>query len=277
MKLALVAVFVFIVSLIIQRNDNIQRTNNLGESLVNNTLSELSSSVSANIIATFFDAAVLLINKTGIAILIFLIIALPLFLKPLSSSLKSKNNKIHKAFHNKLSAYIGFSDSATKDPDAIIDKDENALFHLISSIIVVTSCFFLVANAMKIMFSFDIVQYFQISQAISIVIGIGARDLFMNILLGISSVGSIHVGSLLDISPNYPMQPLSGWKFVNTTATVQHGVVHQVTFTGVYVLLIPFSDKDASKNTKVFYRLQFFEYKQLYSSCVLVEEFTPPT
>ena len=119
------------------------------------------------------------------------------------------------------------------------------------------------------MFTFDVIQYFQVSQTLSLVIGIGARDLFTNILLGISSIGTIHVGSFIELNPNYSMQPVTGWTLYNDKASVQLCVVHQVTFTGVYILLLP------PKHTKIkkCYRLQFLEYTRLYSLCVLVETF----
>ena len=272
-KVAVFASLILFVSLIIYYNPNISNATSS-----NTTSSEISNSVSANVISTFFYAFLLLIEETGVSILIFVIIAFPLFVKPISVGFKSKQNKQNMEFESELKNYTSTFKNNQKSntyPIDIIQNDKNALFNLLSHIIVTMCCFILIANATRVMFTFDIIQYFQVSQTLSLVIGIGARDLFTNVLLGISSIGTIHVGSFIELNPNYSLQPLSGWILHNKDTKVQLCVVHRVAFTGVYILLIPFQGNDCPHHDSEpnWYRLQFLEYTRLYASCTLVQRF----
>lgn len=219
----------------------------------------------------------MIFKKTNTEVILFCTVIVPLLFQPIAAQISKVARVQAKRTHNNLTSAVNYitQDPSKRQAMPTVQNSPAGLLNLTNELIIYIALTLLLLNGINALFGFDIMTYLQLSQTFALAVGIGARDVLMNILYGLVASRDIAVGMFCEYQAGYELVPLTGGRLINsadapTSRSVQLTTIDEMTLTGAFLLLLPV-DLSSQENDNYTRRI-FVEYTTLYRRCVIVRK-----
>jgi hypothetical protein len=239
-----------------------------------------------SVLMKLFESLMLFLSDSGIGVVCFIVVVTPILVRPLQSTVSTyADTKASTVTIRDIKTYEHSGITNFVEDKKFGKMDEHPLTHLVTSITFYACVTILIINSTWAFFKFDLFVYLNLGNTVALSIGLGARDVLTNVILGLTSSNTIKIGLLCEYSPSYENNPLATWDLIekNTMHAPRAQVVRvsSVSLTGVVIIFLPFLQSDAESKAEVpstedahdskYTRTMFVKYDTFYSRCVILD------
>ena len=238
-----------------------------------------------SVLMKLFESLMIFLSDSGIGVVCFIIVVTPILVRPLQSSVSMyATNGANAVTEHDIKKYEQSGLTNFVKEEHFDKMDDHPLTHLVTTITFYVCATILIINSTWAFFKFDLFVYLNLGNTIALSIGLGARDVLTNVILGLTSSNTIKIGLLCEYNPSYQNNPLTTWNLIQKNTghapRAQLVRINSVSLTGVTIVLLPFLQSDAASQAEMqstedthdskYTRTMFFKYDTFYSKCVIL-------